>query len=93
VANCGVVENSHPPFSPDLAPADFFLFLKVKTALKGRRLQGGKGLKMNVIVGLVAVVLDALSDCFFVEDVCCSQGRLLSRQIQFSSYFVCTFFV
>jgi len=24
----------HPPYSPDLAPADFFLFPKLKTALK-----------------------------------------------------------
>jgi transposase len=25
-----------PPYSPDLAPADFFLFPKLKTTLKGR---------------------------------------------------------
>ena len=25
----------HPPYSPDLAPCDFFLFLKVKSCLKG----------------------------------------------------------
>jgi len=29
----------HLPYSPDLAPADFFLFLKLKTTLKGRRFQ------------------------------------------------------
>ena len=29
----------HPPCSPDLAPADFFLFPKLKTTLKGRRFQ------------------------------------------------------
>ena len=27
----------HPPYSPDLAPCDFFLFLKVKGVLKGTR--------------------------------------------------------
>jgi transposase len=27
----------HPPYSPDLAPADFFLFVKLKLALKGER--------------------------------------------------------
>jgi hypothetical protein len=27
----------HPPYSPDLAPADFFLLPKVKMLLKGRR--------------------------------------------------------
>jgi hypothetical protein len=26
-----------PPFSPALAPNDFWLFLKMKSALKGRR--------------------------------------------------------
>jgi len=29
----------HPPYSPDLVPADFFLFPKLKTTLKGRRFQ------------------------------------------------------
>lgn len=27
----------NPPYSPDLAPCDFFLFPKIKTMLKGRR--------------------------------------------------------
>jgi histone-lysine N-methyltransferase SETMAR len=26
----------HPPYSPDLAPSDFFLFPKIKEILKGR---------------------------------------------------------
>ena len=29
----------HPPYSPDLAPTDFFLFPKLKTTLKGHRFQ------------------------------------------------------
>jgi hypothetical protein len=29
----------HPPYSPDLAPCDFFLFPKLKMKLKGRRFQ------------------------------------------------------
>jgi hypothetical protein len=28
----------HPPYSPDLAPADFFLFRRVKEELAGKRL-------------------------------------------------------
>ena len=28
-----------PPYSPDLAPADFLLFPKLKSSLKGRRFQ------------------------------------------------------
>jgi hypothetical protein len=27
----------HPPYSPDTAPCDFFLFPKIKLKLKGRR--------------------------------------------------------
>jgi hypothetical protein len=30
---------SHPPYSPGLVPAGFFLFPKLKTTLKGRRFQ------------------------------------------------------
>jgi len=29
----------HPPYSPDFVPAEFFLFPKLKTTLKGRRFQ------------------------------------------------------
>jgi histone-lysine N-methyltransferase SETMAR len=29
----------HPSYSPDLAPADFFLFPKLKSQLKGKRFQ------------------------------------------------------
>ena len=28
----------HPPYSPDLAPADFWFFPRVKAALAGKRL-------------------------------------------------------
>jgi len=31
-----VIVLDHPPYSPDLAPADYFLFRKVKSHLKGR---------------------------------------------------------
>jgi histone-lysine N-methyltransferase SETMAR len=34
----GVKTVPHPPYSPDLAPADFFLFLKVKAELAGQTL-------------------------------------------------------
>ena len=40
---------SHPPNSPDIAPADFFLFPKLKTTLKGRRFQTIEESQENVI--------------------------------------------
>jgi histone-lysine N-methyltransferase SETMAR len=30
-----VTKLEHPPYSPDLAPADFYLFSRLKSALKG----------------------------------------------------------
>jgi hypothetical protein len=34
--NHNMLSFSHPPYSPDLAPADFFLFPKMKMQLKDR---------------------------------------------------------
>ena len=31
------VIRTHPPYSAQMAPADFFLFLKLKTPMKGKR--------------------------------------------------------
>jgi hypothetical protein len=38
LAQKSITEMEHPPSSPDLAPNDFWLFLKMKCALKGWRL-------------------------------------------------------
>jgi len=37
VRDCGFVQLNHPPYSPDLAPSDYFLFRQLKAALRGRR--------------------------------------------------------
>jgi len=37
LAHEGIMTLSHPPYSPDLAPCDFFLFPKMNLQLKGRR--------------------------------------------------------
>ena len=36
IASMGMVELEHPPYSPDLAPCDFYLFPKLKEYLSGR---------------------------------------------------------
>ena len=43
-----------PPYSPDLAPADFFLFPKLKSTLKGRRFESIEAIKTNSLVQLRA---------------------------------------
>ena len=37
VRDCGFERLPHPPYSPDLAPSDFFLFSKLKKELRGQR--------------------------------------------------------
>lgn len=37
VRNCGFEELNHPPYSPDLAPSDYYLFRHLKKHLRGRR--------------------------------------------------------
>jgi hypothetical protein len=60
----GVMEISYPSCSPDLEPADFFLFPRVKTALKGKRFQDVEDIMKSLKAELNAVPLEASADCF-----------------------------
>jgi len=51
-----------PPYSPDLAPADFFLFPKWKSSLKGCRFQTVEEIKENSIRDLRAVPQNTFQD-------------------------------
>jgi len=44
-----------PPYSPDLVPADFFLFPKLKSTLKGRRFESIEALKTNSLAHLRSI--------------------------------------
>jgi transposase len=52
---------AHPPFSPDFAPAEFFLFPKLKTTLKGCRFQTTEEIKENAIRKLTAITESAFN--------------------------------
>jgi transposase len=54
----------HPPYSPDLAPADFFLFPKLKIDLKGRRFQTIEEIQENAIRELRAITESAFQKAF-----------------------------
>ena len=41
VKECGFKEIEHPPYSPDLAPSDYYLFSKLKKDLWGRKFDDG----------------------------------------------------
>jgi len=53
-----------PPYSPDLAPADFFLFKKLKSTLKGRRFQTIEEIKENSLQDLRAIPQNTFQDAF-----------------------------
>jgi len=52
----------HPPYSPDLAPCDFFLFSKMKLKLEGRRFDNIEGIQAES-----QRVLDTLTEKDFQE--------------------------
>lgn len=54
----------HPPYSPDLAPADFFLFPKIKTCLKGRRFDDIETIQRNTVTALEIVPDQLFTQCF-----------------------------
>jgi len=54
----------HPPYSPDLAPADFFLFPKIKATLKGRRFQTIEEIQENAISELRAITESTFQEAF-----------------------------
>ncbi|GFV14250.1 histone-lysine N-methyltransferase SETMAR [Trichonephila clavipes] len=43
----GTIQVANPPYSPDMSPPDFFLFLKIKNTLKGHRFQNIETIKQN----------------------------------------------
>lgn len=47
----------HPPYSPDLAPCDFFLFPKIKSELKGTRYES-----VDAVKEVTARLLNSLSE-------------------------------
>jgi transposase len=44
-----------PPYSPDLTPADFFPFPKLKSTLKGRRFETIEAIKANSLAYLRSI--------------------------------------
>jgi transposase len=53
-----------PPYSPDLVPADFFLFPKLKSTLKGCRFNTFDKIQKNSTMGLFAIAKEAFQEAF-----------------------------
>ena len=54
----------HPPYSPDLAQADFFSISKLKTPLKGRRFLTIETIQENATKGLHSITENAFQEAF-----------------------------
>ena len=54
----------HPPFSPDLAPCNYFLFPKLKYQLSGRRYNSRNDLGSAVYQCLMGVPIVEYEKCF-----------------------------
>ena len=78
----------HPPHSPDLAPADFSLFLRLKWALKGLRLTDVADIKQRV----TTVIREIPQEAFFwqlydkYKNCVVPNGDYFEGQLR---YFVC----
>jgi len=54
----------HPTYSPDLAPNDFFLFLKINKVLKGRHFDDIDDIRSNTTATLKAIPQNQFQNCF-----------------------------
>jgi histone-lysine N-methyltransferase SETMAR len=54
----------HPSYSPDLAPSDFFLFLKLKMKLKGQRFQTVEEIQAELQAVLNTLRENDFQECF-----------------------------
>ena len=52
------------PYSPDLAPCDFFLFPRLKIVLKGHRFEATEDIKRNSTKALLDIPKEEFAKCF-----------------------------
>jgi len=55
LANKQITVLEHPYYSLDLAPSDFFLFLKIKEIMKGRHFDDTDDIRSNITAALKAI--------------------------------------
>jgi hypothetical protein len=60
--NITIVE--HAPYSPDLAPSDFFLFPRIKNTLKGEHFDDIDEIKSNTAIALNGISENDFHTCF-----------------------------
>jgi histone-lysine N-methyltransferase SETMAR len=53
----------HPPYSPDLASSEFFLFRKIKEILKGSHFDDTDDISSNMTAALKAIPQNQFQNC------------------------------
>jgi histone-lysine N-methyltransferase SETMAR len=64
LTNKSITKMDHPSYSSDLAPCDFWLFPKLKNALKGQRFADISDIQSNVTTLLRGSPENDFQDCF-----------------------------
>ncbi|VVC26015.1 DDE superfamily endonuclease domain [Cinara cedri] len=64
LASKNVLMIPHPPYSPDLAPCDFFLFPRLKSTLKSHRFQDVDETIHKATQELKAITMEEIQRCF-----------------------------
>jgi hypothetical protein len=59
-----IMKMDHPPYSPDLAPCDFWLFPKLKTAFKGHRFSDTADIQGHATTMLQSIPEEGFQKCF-----------------------------
>ena len=65
LAKNSITKMDHPPYSPDLAPCDFWLFSKLKNALKGQRFADLSDIKHNMKMLLRGILENDFQECLW----------------------------
>ena len=63
LAERNIATLEHPPYSPDLASCDFFLFPKIKSVLKGTHFSDIDSIKMAATTELKKIPENAFQEC------------------------------
>jgi len=65
LAKNSITKMDHPPYSPDLDPCDFWLFPKLKNALKVQRFADLSDIRRNMKTLLRGILENDFLDCFW----------------------------
>ena len=64
LAKHSTAQLQQPPYSPDLAPCDFFLFPRLKKVLEGHRFEATEDIKQNSTKTLLDIPKEEFTKCF-----------------------------